>query len=114
MRLLLSSLALLAMFALIDPAPAQAMRCGMRLVREGDTTSQVRERCGEPSDVITTTETRTRTVHRRFQGVIVSDTISVEVRVVQWVYNLGPQRFMRRLVFEDGRLVDIEELGRGS
>ena len=114
MRLLLSCLAVLAAFAFIDPAPAQAMRCGTRLVREGDTPSQVRERCGEPNDIITTTETRSRTVHRRVSGVIVSDTVSVEVRVVQWVYNFGPQRFMRRLVFEDGLLVDIEELGRGN
>lgn len=114
MRFLFTTLAALAMFLTIDASPALAMRCGTRLVREGDTPSQVRERCGDPTDVITTTETRTRTVHRRVAGVIVSDTISVEVRIQQWTYNFGPQRFMRRLVFEDGLLVEIEELGRGD
>jgi hypothetical protein len=111
---MLTTLAALAVLTVVDATPAQALRCGTRLVHEGDTPSQVRNLCGEPSDVVTTTETRTRTVHRRVAGVVVSDTVSVEVRVVRWVYNFGPQRFMRRLVFEDGQLVDIEELGRGN
>jgi Protein of unknown function (DUF2845) len=29
------------------------------------------------------------------------------------VYNLGPSKLMRRLRFEDGKLVDIETLGYG-
>lgn len=28
-------------------------------------------------------------------------------------YNLGPQKLMRRIVFEDGAVVDIETLGYG-
>ena len=114
MRFLFSTLAALALVLLVDASSAQAMRCGTRLVREGSTPSQVRANCGEPDDVITTTETRQRTVYNRVAGVVVADTISVEVQVQQWVYNLGPQRFMRRLIFENGVLVEIEQLERGS
>jgi len=37
----------------------------------------------------------------------------VEIPVDVWVYNLGPNKLMRRLRFEDGKLVDIETLGYG-
>ena len=37
----------------------------------------------------------------------------VEIPVEIWIYNLGPRRLMRRLRFEDGRLVDIETLDYG-
>ena len=104
-----------ALLFVVAPADASAMRCGTRLVHEGDTPSAVRERCGEPNEVVSTTETRTRTVHRRLaDGSIISDTNSVEVEVLTWVYNLGPQRFMRRLVFENGALVEVERLRRGN
>jgi len=114
MRFLFTTLAALALVLSVDASSAQAMRCGTRLVREGSTPSQVRAYCGDPDDVITTTETRQRTVYRNFAGTVVADTISVEVQVQQWVYNLGPQRFMRRLIFENGLLVDIEQLERGN
>ena len=114
MRFLFTTLAALAWFLLVDAGSAHAMRCGTRLVREGSTHTEVREFCGEPDDIITTTEVRQRTVHSRVAGVIVSDTIAVEVQVTQWVYNLGPQRFMRRLIFENGVLVEIEQLRRGT
>jgi hypothetical protein len=114
MRFLFTTLAALALVLSVDASSAQAMRCGTRLVREGSTPSQVRANCGEPDDVITTTETRQRTVYSRVAGVLVADTISVEVQVQQWVYNLGPQRFMRRLIFENGVLVEIEQLERGN
>ncbi len=113
MRFLLTTFATLALVLLVDASSAQAMRCGTRLVREGDSTAEVRATCGDPVDVITTTEVRQRTIYNRVGGVLVADTISVEVQVQQWVYNLGPQRFMRRLVFENGLLVEIEQLDRG-
>jgi len=36
-----------------------------------------------------------------------------EVIVTEYVYNLGPRKLMRRLVFEGGVLVSIESLGYG-
>src|ERR1044071_425696 len=47
------TLALLALFACVPLAHADAMRCGSKLIREGDTRSLVRDFCGEPSDIQT-------------------------------------------------------------
>lgn len=41
------------------------------------------------------------------------ERLVVEVRIEEWLYDLGPGRLLRRLVFEDGRLTRIETLGRG-
>lgn len=38
---------------------------------------------------------------------------SQEVIVTEYVYNFGPRKLMRRLVFEGGILVSIESLGYG-
>ena len=36
-----------------------------------------------------------------------------EVRVTEYIYNLGPRKLMRRLIFEGSILARIETLGRG-
>jgi hypothetical protein len=94
------------------PAHADAMRCGSRLVSEGDTRSQVRALCGEPSDV------QTRTILRRpyydFHGRIVYYGEGlIEIPVEIWTYNFGPYKLMRRVRFVDGEVEDIETLGYG-
>jgi len=102
-----------SVFCLIIAAPAHAFRCGNSLVSEGDTRSEVLAICGEPAEV----EAR-RTILRRPHIWIdgryytLGDTY-VEIPVDIWIYNLGPRRLMRRLRFEDGRLVEIETLGYG-
>ena len=37
----------------------------------------------------------------------------IEVPVEIWLYNLGPNKLMRRLRFEGGYVVDIDTLGYG-
>jgi hypothetical protein len=36
------------------------------------------------------------------------------VNIEEWVYNFGPSQFMQLLVFEDGLLVAVRDLGYGS
>jgi len=36
-----------------------------------------------------------------------------EVALTEYVYNFGPRKFMRRLMFEGGVLVKIETIGYG-
>ena len=36
-----------------------------------------------------------------------------EVVMTEYVYNFGPRKFMRRLIFEGGVLVSIETIGYG-
>jgi uncharacterized protein DUF2845 len=106
-------LALIA-FGLIVASPAFAgLRCGTKLVSEGDTSGEVAAKCGEPTDVV-----RMKSVFRRpviwvygRPQYIGEDYI--EIPVEAWVYNLGPNKLMRRLVFEDGVVSKIETLGYG-
>src|SRR5690606_31536275 len=37
--------------ALVMAAPAQAMRCGTKLVTRGDTSAEVLRNCGEPTEI---------------------------------------------------------------
>jgi len=75
-------------------APASAgFRCDTELVSDGMTPIEVLERCGEPEFELGWTD-------YRYPGLF--------VRVDEWSYNLGSNRFRRLLTFENGRLVDIE------
>ena len=37
----------------------------------------------------------------------------IEVPVESWIYNLGPNKLMRKVIFEAGVVVEIETLGYG-
>lgn len=93
---------------------AQAMTCQNRLVTVGEAMARVRALCGEPDSVSERVVHRTQAVHRRVNGGIVSDRITVAVTLVSWVYDFGPTRFMRELVFEENRLRTIDTLGYGT
>jgi hypothetical protein len=106
--LLLSAIALSS----TSTAFADTMRCGSRLVSEGETRSAVQSKCGDPADV------QTRTILRRpyydFHGRIVYFGEGlVEVPVEIWTYNFGPYKLMRRVRFVDGLVDEIETLGHG-
>lgn len=111
---IISSLLTIACLAAATPAVAvaDAMRCGSRLVSEGETRAEVAAKCGEPADI------QTRTILRRpyydFHGRIVyyGDGL-VEVPVEIWTYNFGPYKLMRRVRFVDGIVDEIETLSHG-
>lgn len=94
------------------PALADSMRCGSKLVRDGDTRDSVVAKCGQPTDV------QTRIVLRRpyydLNGRIVYFGEGlIEVPVEIWTYNFGPYKLMRRLRIADGIVEEIETLGYG-
>ena len=100
----IGALLLLGLF-LAGPVHA-AMRCGNRLVNEGDRVFQVRERCGEPF------------WSESWLGVDIlgRDTPIERQREVEWsvwYYNFGPRALMMRVAFVDGILRDTEALGYG-
>jgi hypothetical protein len=107
--------ALLVAVAFWEPSPAAAdgMRCGTKLVSDGDSTYDVHTRCGEPKFKTKRMELRTiRTwvgapcVRPGAQcGYSVERTI--EVQVEEWIYDFGPTQFVRYVTFEDGRLLRI-------
>ena len=100
--------------------PAHAFRCGNRIVKEDMHEAEVRRACGSP--------TTTRHIGRALRNVSVpiktrhggwtrqhfpGYNLTQEVIITEYVYNFGPRKLMRRLLFEGGILVSIESLGYG-
>jgi len=104
----------LAAFAgvLTAPAHADGMRCGSRLIRDGDARAQVRAFCGEPDDVQTRSILRRPVYNLRGRLVYYGDGL-VEIPVETWTYNFGPNKLMRRVRFVDGLVETVETLGYG-
>ena len=113
---------LLAMFFLLSSQQALAFRCGSKLVRDGIHQQIVLDICGEPASVrhlgyaIRPYDFSSR--RNSWSGLSVDrypayGHYSQEVLVIEYVYNFGPRKLMRRLIFEDGILVTIESLGYG-
>jgi len=105
MRHVLVGAVLLQLLALYIPTAA-AMRCGGRLVSVGDYSHEVLVRCGEPVHV------ERWELLRQTEGFF-SFRSWEQVRVEEWLYNLGSNRFMRVLRFENGRLVSERTAGKG-
>ncbi|MEM1412745.1 MAG: DUF2845 domain-containing protein [Pseudomonadota bacterium] len=109
-----------------------AFRCGNQLVQVGDTRYEIGELCGAPDDATRTTYYRSISNQQvidcdpvesqRVQALgnaprsclaLVEDQLAVRVDVDVWLYDLGKNRFMQEVHFENGRVVRIETLGYG-
>jgi len=106
--------ALLLGLCLLAASPSfAAIRCGTKLVSEGDTRSEVAAKCGEPTEVVMQKSVFRRPVIWTRNGPYYVGEDFIEVPVEAWIYNLGPNKLMRRLRFEGGVLIEIESLGYG-
>ncbi len=112
MRALVSSALAALLLALAVPASADGLRCGSRLVTNGDPRAKVRQFCGEPTDVQTRSILRRPYFNFGGRGYTYGDGY-VEVPVEIWTYNFGPYKLMRQIRFVDGLVEDIETLGYG-
>lgn len=107
---------------LLASTSAHALRCGRSLVKTDMHEAQVIRICGKP--------TTARNLGYALRGTYVpirrdvSPGLSVEhypgyghyteeVLLTEYVYNFGPRKLMRRLIFEGGILVRIETIGYG-
>jgi|1185.fasta_scaffold389552_1 hypothetical protein len=116
----------LAAAALLAGAPAAraegGFRCGNRVVSEGDHMVDVRRRCGDPDFVAQRVEQRKvkSKVRRRVRDQVgdheeeVSEERIVDVVIDQWTYDLGPERFVRYVDFEDARVLRVTTGDYGS
>lgn len=114
--------ALLAALLLLAGSPAEAFRCNSKIINDGMHEQQVLSICGEPA-----TKRHLGYAVRSFNygwrriypgGVRESyypgyGQLSEEVIITEYVYNFGPRKLMRRLIFEGGVLVRIETIGYG-
>ena len=110
------------LLAFLYAEPAEAFRCGSKLVREDMHEAQVTAICGEP-----TTKRNLGVAVRYYDYRYYRDSspdssiyrapgvgnFASEVVITEYVYNFGPRKLMRRLIFEGGVLVTIESIGYG-
>jgi hypothetical protein len=107
----------LACFALA-PAPAHAdgMRCGNRLISDGDLMYEVKNVCGEPDQATQRTERRifSRMIQStcydaRGQPYVCTTVVqeAIEVLLDEWYYDFGRSVLVKTVVFEGGRLVRV-------
>lgn len=118
----LPATAALLLFFSIAAAPAHAFRCKSKIVKDGMHEQQVIAACGQPTTrrtlgyAVRSLNYGWREVYaggferRRFPGYA---QLSEEVIVTEYIYNFGPRKLMRRLVFEGGVLVSIDTIGYG-
>lgn len=118
-RLTISCVLLLLLFV---STSAHALRCGRSLVKEDMHEAQVIKICGKPTIsrnlgyALRGTYIPIR--HHVAPGVTIErhpgyGHITEEVLLTEYVYNFGPRKLMRRLLFEGGILVRIETIGYG-
>jgi hypothetical protein len=109
------AIALLTLLTISAPVRADAMRCGSKLVTDGDSAAKVLSRCGEPEQIVETLVYRTfRPLHLQGTHAFpVGIETTVGILVEKWTYNFGPMKLMRVLHFENGYLVEVETLGYG-
>jgi hypothetical protein len=108
--------------------PLFALRCGHSLVELGDYKADVIDVCGEPDSVESHYERRGNANHADstqygFDGrrLFPNNSLSygqshyadIEVLVEEWYYDFGSERLRKVLRFENGRLIQIDGLGRG-
>ncbi|MEO8019060.1 MAG: DUF2845 domain-containing protein [Pseudomonadota bacterium] len=99
---------------LLACSPAFAgFRCGTKLVSEGASRAEVATKCGEPADVVTQKSVFRRPVVWNYGRPFYVGEDFIEIPVETWIYNLGPNKLMRRLRFEGGFLAEIETMGYG-
>ncbi|MEQ1803261.1 MAG: DUF2845 domain-containing protein [Gammaproteobacteria bacterium] len=109
---------------LLAAGPALAFRCGNKIVSEGDHYSKVLKYCGEPVGVQERVIYREGITRPRFRAegpnglqydreVLQYDRSYVEVLVEEWTYNFGPRRLMQLVRFENGFVVEVDQLGYG-
>lgn len=117
----LVTIAALVIVSLFLSESAHAFRCGSKLVRDGMHEQQIIAICGEPTSIrhighaIRAFDYRSRVRHGgltyyRYPGV---GHLATEVVITEFVYNFGPRKLMRRLLFEGSVLVRIETIGYG-
>lgn len=109
--------------------PAFAFRCKHSVVELGDYKENVYTLCGTPESVERHIERRAaqnfsdgsqyffnrgRKLPKSSINYGQSQYTEIEVLVEEWIYNFGRSKFRKYLRFENGKLTEIKNLGRGD
>jgi len=115
-RMLAAPLPWLLLYCLAVPSVAAAedsMRCGTKLVSQGDPKGKVRALCGEPTDVYLESVVSGPAFSHNPYDYSFFGPVWREVPVEIWTYNFGSSRLLRHLRFIGNELVDIRTDGYG-
>jgi hypothetical protein len=104
--------AVLAALLVPPGASADALRCGSKIISEGDPVEKVLEYCGEP--VATKRTWITRQPRYEYGGQEIPFPGSEDVPVDLWTYDFGANKLMRRIRFVAGKVDSIETLEHGT
>ena len=100
------------------------IRCGTKVVNEGDSSQYVEKVCGSPelkqqrSVVVTrgvegNTSVSNGRRYRLSQNIEQYLEYSEQIIIDEWEYNFGPNRLKQKVTFENGRITSIEAAGYG-
>ena len=103
------------LFVSFSVGKALAFRCGLGLVSEGDSKTQVLATCGNPMSRDKSCENSQQYTTRNQYGKI-KKVKKCGQKLETWLYNCGDNDFIYKLVFEDGKVTNItnEERGKGK
>ena len=111
--LLLSSLILLNNSMAAD----RYLRCQGRLVSIGDTKEEVLDKCGDPEKRDQWEEDQNSTISQIYdyknERYIAPKVLKKPILMERWTYNMGPNKFIRYLYFQNGELIKIETGEKG-
>jgi hypothetical protein len=101
--------------------PAETIRCGTRLISEGDPKERLLNECGPPSNVEAWEEERyyhydappPAYLYKEYEYYGSAYRVKVLVRVEVWTYNYGPSRFIDYVRIENGKVRKIYSGGYG-
>jgi hypothetical protein len=125
-RLIFSFAVFFSFFSLFYSQASWAFICNSNVIDTGLNKAEVLSKCGPPSTREQRTEQRTMRIRSSgypttgpsspggVPGPMVEQERTVVLHIEEWVYNFGPNQFMQRLVFEDGLLINVRDLGYGS
>jgi len=104
----MKSLLLLTMISMfLFVSESHAFRCGNRLINEGDSMAMVKKRCGAP-------ELAERRQIEQIIKYVSGESRTTFLNVEQWLYDMGSNQLIRRLRFEDDKLVSMKTREHGS
>jgi len=93
------------------------LRCQGRLVSIGDTKAEVLDKCDHPDKIDQWEEEHNSTISQIYdyktERYIAPKRIIQPIQMERWTYNMGANKFIRYLYFQNGELIKIETGERG-
>ena len=97
---------------LASGASADSVRCGSKVISDGDPMEKVRQYCGEPTETKRTWMTRKPRFEYGGQEIPFEGTEDVPVDL--WTYDFGPHKLVRRIRFIASKVDSIETREHGT